>query len=123
MVKDFYNYSYPFTFNSFFLTYQNKYELIVKLQVIEAFSSPSLFKILDIQKILYQNQRSHKQIKQISQTIINVLNFMIENTMIENNIMKIYVDRPYVKIEQPFSLESIYKTDKIAFTEIIHRKK
>ena len=46
--------------------------------------------------------------------------------MIENEIMDLYVDKqslPHVRIQPPSSLESIFKIDKVIFTEIISNYK
>lgn len=59
--KHIYTYNYPFRFNSFFLNYKTKYELILKLQILKAFSQKQLIKQFDLKALLHK--KSNYQLK------------------------------------------------------------
>jgi len=60
--EEFYFYQYQFFFPNSFLTYKNKYDLEIKLQLIKSFSQVELEKRFPVEKFLNQFSVSNKDL-------------------------------------------------------------
>jgi len=82
--EEFYFYHYPFFFSDSFLIYKNKYDLEIKLQLIEVFSQVELKKIFPVKKCLNQFSVSNKDLKKIKKQLIDSFFELKDSELIEN---------------------------------------
>jgi hypothetical protein len=68
--EEFYFYQYPFFFLNSFLIYKNKYDLEIKLQLIESFSQVELEKRFPVEKFLNQFSVFNKDLTKIKKQLI-----------------------------------------------------
>jgi hypothetical protein len=67
--EEFYLYQYPFFFPNSFLIYKNKYDLEIKVQLIESFSQVELEKKLLVKEFLNQFCVSNKDLTKIKKPV------------------------------------------------------
>lgn len=85
--KEFYFYQYPFFFPNYFITYKNKYDLEIKLQLIESFSQVELEKIFPVEKFLNQFSVSNKDLTKIKKQLIDSFLKLKDYELIENKFL------------------------------------
>jgi hypothetical protein len=89
--EEFYFYRYPFFSPSYFLTYQNKYDLEIKMQLIESFSTVELEKRFPVKFFLNQFSIPNKDLTKIESNAlignirecIDKLGILLENFFCE----------------------------------------
>jgi hypothetical protein len=104
MAKQLFDYQYPFVLPRSFLYYKSKYDLQVKLELLQSFCSLSQKKEIYIKKFLHQFSIPNKQIKIIKKLFVMALNDLDE--FIEPNF------------EITKTNGSVFKTDKITLRNI-----
>ena len=82
--EEFYFYNYLFFFPDSFLIYKNKYDLEIKLQLIEGFSQVELKKIFPVKKCLNQFSVSNKDLTKIKKRLIDSFFELKDSELIEN---------------------------------------
>ena len=82
--EEFYFYQYPFFFPNYFLIYKNKYDLEIKLQLIESFSQVELEKKLLVKGVLNQFCVSNKDLTKIKKQLIDSVSRLKDSVLIEN---------------------------------------
>ena len=82
--EEFYFYQYPFFFPNSFLIYKNKYDLEIKLQLIESFSQVELEKKLLVKELLNQFCVSNKDLTKIKKQLIDSVSRLKDSGLIEN---------------------------------------
>ena len=82
--EEFYFYQYPFFFPNSFLSYKNKYDLEIKLQLIESFSQVELEKKLLVKEFLNQFCVSNKDLTKIKKQLIDSVSRLKDFGLIEN---------------------------------------
>jgi hypothetical protein len=82
--EEFYFYQYPFFFPNSFLIYKNKYDLEIKLQLIESFSQVELEKKLLVKRFLNQFCVSNKDLTKIKKQLIDSFFILKDSQLIEN---------------------------------------
>jgi hypothetical protein len=80
-----YDYSYPFAFPNTFLTYQNLYDLQVKLQIIELISTVSLEKVFYVQIFIEQFKVPTQKKTQIKKYIVEIFHQLQVFGLIKKN--------------------------------------
>ena len=78
-----YLYSYPFVFSDSLLYFQNKYDLIVKLEIIQVLSTNSLEKKFPVENFIQQFPK--KKRTQIKNLIIDLLDELKNSKLIESS--------------------------------------
>jgi hypothetical protein len=116
--EELYFYQYPFFFPSCFLTYQNKYDLKVKLQLIENFSTVELEKIFPVKNFLNQFSIPNKDRKTIKKQLINSFYQLKDSELIENEFSLSYKNGSSKKVEH-LTPGMISKSEFISFYEKI----
>lgn len=113
-----YDYRYPFSFPNTFLTYENTYELKVKLEVIQTISQVPLEKIFYVEVFLDQFNVPTKKKRQIKQLIVEAFNQLQKEKLIQN---KLNVVKKSGEIKQVNTLTSLLvgQANKIYFFESI----
>ena len=81
-----YFYPYPFRFSADFLVWKNKYDLEMKLQLIESFSTVSLEKKFPLKSFLNQFSVSNKDLTKIKQQLIDLFSELKDSELIEDRI-------------------------------------
>ncbi len=84
IVEESYFYYYPFFFPNSFLIYKNKYDLEIKLQLIESFSQVELEKKLLVKEFLIQFCVSNKDLRKIKKQLIDSVSRLKDSGFIEN---------------------------------------
>ena len=82
--EELYFYQYPFFFPNSFLIYKNKYDLEIKLQLIESFSQVELEKKLLVQELLNKFCVSNKDLTKIKKQLIDSVSKLKDSGLIEN---------------------------------------
>jgi DNA relaxase NicK len=82
--EEFYFYQYPFFFPNSFLIYKNKYDLEIKLELIESFSQVELEKKLMVKEFLNQFCVSNKDLTKIKKQLIDSVSELKDSGLIEN---------------------------------------
>lgn len=82
--EEFYFYQYPFFFPNSFLIYKNKYDLEIKLQLIESFSQVELEKKLLVKEFLNQFCVPNKDLTKIKKQLIDSVSRLKDSGLIEN---------------------------------------
>lgn len=85
--KKLYQYKYPYAFNPFFISYQNKYDLEVQFAIINAFSKRSLLKELNLQPLFNKYSRSNGEVMETKRKSVESLDHMEKNNMIESEFI------------------------------------
>ena len=85
--EEFYFYQYPFFFPNSFLIYKNKYDLEIKLQLIESFSQVELEKKLLVKEFLNQFCVSNKDLTKIKKQLIEFLFTLKYSELIKNQFI------------------------------------
>ena len=85
--EEFYFYQYPFFFPNSFLIYKNKYDLEIKLQLIEIFSQVELEKKLLVKEFLNQFCASNKDLTKIKKQLIEFLFTLKYSELIKNQFI------------------------------------
>jgi len=85
--EEFYFYQYPFFFPNSFLIYKNKYDLEIKLQLIESFSPVELEKRFPVKKFLNQFSVSNKDLTKIKKQLIDSFLILKDSELIENEFI------------------------------------
>jgi hypothetical protein len=84
IVKSIYYYTYPFVFPASFRTYQNKYDLQVKIQILKTFASVKVEKRICIRDIYGSNVLSNVDKTRIKKIFIKLLNELKKNKCIQS---------------------------------------
>ena len=118
MVDELYFYRYPFSFPSFFLTYQNTYELQVKLQIIKVMCINSLEKKFYVKTFLDQFNISTQKRAQIKKLIVKSFEKLHQANLIENQFKLLTKNTTIKKCDKLTSLiigrsEIIYFSEKL----------
>jgi hypothetical protein len=87
VVEEFYFYQYPFLFPNSFLIYKNKYDLEIKLQLIESFSQVELEKKFPVKKFLNQFSVSNKDLTIIKKQLIDSFFELKDCELIQNKFI------------------------------------
>ena len=83
IVEALYSYTYPFIFPASFRTYQNKYDLQVKIQILKTFASVEEEKHICIRDIYGSNVLSNVDKTRIKKIFIKLLNELKKNKCIQ----------------------------------------
>ena len=78
-----YLYNYPFIFSDSLLYFKNKSDLIVKLEIIQVFSTNSLEKRFPVENLIHQFPK--KKRAQIKKLIVELLDELKKSKLIESN--------------------------------------
>lgn len=87
-----YWYSYPFRWTSSLCNFQNKYDLLVKLEIIQVFSTDSLKKKFSVEDFLNQFSIPNKKRAEIKKLIIDLLDELKAFDLIEAGFDIVYKD-------------------------------
>jgi len=111
-----YDYYYPFSFPSTFLTYKNIYDLQIKIKFIESISVVSLEKVFYVEIFLEQFNISKSKITVIKKDIVKTFNQLQMDGIIKNHYKVVKKSK---QIEEVSSLTHLLigKTDRIYFYE------
>lgn len=82
ILEQLYLYRYPFQFTNYFLSWNNNYQLQVKIEIIQIISSENLQKQFYVQDFLNKFKVSNNKKTQIKITIIEALDEAINNQLI-----------------------------------------
>ena len=85
-----YCYSYPFIFSNCFRDFQNKYDLLVKLEIIQVLSTDSLEKKFSVEDFMNQFSISNKKRGEIKKLIIDLLDELKTSNSIEPHFDIVY---------------------------------
>ena len=116
MSKLLYDYDYPFSFPNTFLTYQNIYDLHIKVKVIQAISTVPLEKVFYVEVLLEQFNVSTSKKSTIKKHIVKIFNQLQMLGIIKNNYKLIKKSQ---QIEQVDKLTHLLlgQTNRIYFYE------
>ena len=84
--EELYFYPYPFSFPVDFLVWKNKYDLLMKLQLIESLSTVSLEKKFPLKNFLNQFSVSNKDLTKIKKQLIELFSELKDSELIEDRI-------------------------------------
>jgi len=86
ILQELYFYSYRFFFPTYFMTHRLDFELQIKLQFIQSYSTPNLKKAFYLEQILDQYKQANNQKKAlIKQHIQYTFHQALEHRMIQDN--------------------------------------
>lgn len=86
ILQDLYFYNYRFFFPKYFMTYQYDFELQIKLQFMQSYSTKNLKKIFYLEEILNQYKQANNQKKaKIKKIIQNTFFQALEHQMVQDN--------------------------------------
>lgn len=86
ILQDLYFYSYRFFFPRYFMTYQYDFELQIKLQFMQSYSTKNLKKVFYLEEILNQYKQANNQKKvKIKKIIQNTFFQALEHQMVQDN--------------------------------------
>ena len=111
-----YFYNYPFIFSDSLLYFQNKSDLIVKLEIIQVFSTNSLEKRFPVENLIHQFPK--KKRAQIKKLIIELLDELKKSKLIESNFNIVLKKGSSKKVENLTPL-LITQSKDIFFSETI----
>ena len=111
-----YFYNYPFIFSDSLLYFQNKSDLIVKLEIIQVFSTNSLEKRFPVENLIHQFPK--KKRAQIKKLIIELLDELKKSKLIESSFNIVLKKGSSKKVENLTPL-LITQSKDIFFSEII----
>jgi hypothetical protein len=80
-----YSYSYPFVFKNSLSNYQSKYDLLIKLKIIEVLSTTDLEKKFCVEDFLNQFSISNQKQREIKKRIVDLLNELITSKTLESH--------------------------------------
>lgn len=81
--ESFINYRFPFYFHNFFLTYGNKYDHLVKINLIRCFSTTRLMKVFPLDSLLMKDKIRNDKIKK---ALLDAFSNMQQNGIIVSKI-------------------------------------
>ena len=87
--EEFYFYQYPFFFPNSFIICKNKYDLEIKLQLIESFSQVECKKKFPVKKFLNKFSVSNKDLTKIKKQLIASFFILKDSGLIENEFILI----------------------------------
>lgn len=90
IIEDFYVYNYPFVLSNSFRNYKNTTDCFLKTQLINTISVEATQKIFYLSQFLEQLKLSSKQIVEIKQDFIFLIEELVEQKVIQSNIKFIY---------------------------------
>ena len=111
-----YSYTYPFIFSDSLLYFQTKYDLIVKLEIIQVFSTNSLEKKFPVENFINQFGKNNRT--QIKKLIIELLDELKNSKLIESNF-NIVLKKGSSKRVENLTPVLITQSKNIFFSEII----
>ena len=117
--EELYFYPYPFVFPGYFLTYQNKYDLEIKLQLIESFSTVGLEKRFGVKNFLNQFSVPNKDLTKIKKQLIDSFSRLKDSELIENEFSLTYKNGSSTKVKQLTPL-LLTKSRDICFCETVN---
>lgn len=117
--KEFYFYQYPFFFPNYFITYKNKYDLEIKLQLIESFSQVELEKRFPVEKFLNQFSVSNKDLTKIKKQLIDSFLELKDYELIENKFILTSKNGSFDREITNLSLGLLSRSKSLYFLEII----
>jgi hypothetical protein len=121
IVKQLYQYKYPFQINDYFLTWKNIYQFQVKSQIISITAKNSLKKEFYIQEFLKGFNLSNQEQTQLKQIIIEAIYEQIKNQLIEPQFKIIQTNESIRKINK-LQTQDITQIKIISFYENIEYK-
>ena len=116
--EELYFYQYPFLFPNYFISYQNKYDLEIKLQLIESFSTVGLEKRFPVRNFLNQFSVPNKELKKIKKQLVDSFSTLKGSELIENEFSLNYKNGSSKKVEDLTSI-MISKSESLSFWEKI----
>lgn len=117
LVFQLFYYQYPFVLPRSFLHYKSKYDLQVKLELLQSFSSLSLKKEIHIQKFIDQFAISNQKIKRIKKLFVMALKDLEEFIDPKFEITK--TNGSVLKTNK-ITLQNMKQSRIISFNEAIH---
>ena len=87
-----YYYSYPFLFSNYFCNFQNKYDLLLKLEIIQIFSTDSLEKSFSVEDFMNRFSISNQKRMDIKKRMVELLNELKTSNSVEPHFKIIYKD-------------------------------
>jgi len=87
-----YYYSYPFLFSNCFCNFQNKYDLLLKLEIIQILSTDSLEKSFSVEDFMNRFYISNQKRRDIKKRMVELLNELKTSNSVEPNFNIIYKD-------------------------------
>ena len=85
-------YSYPFVFKNSLSNYQSKYDLLIKLKIIEVLSTTDLEKKFCVEDFLNQFSISNQKQREIKKRIVDLLNELIISKALESDFDIVFKD-------------------------------
>jgi hypothetical protein len=128
VVEEFYFYQYPFLFPNSFLICNNKYDLEIKLQLIESFSTVELEKKLLVKRFLNQFSVPNKDLAKIKKQLIDSFFILKDFQLIENKFSLISKNGSSNKLRhrtekiESLSPGMLFKSESLSFWEKIELK-
>lgn len=128
VVEEFYFYQYPFLFPNSFLICNNKYDLEIKLQLIESFSTVELEKKLLVKRFLNQFSVPNKDLAKIKKQLIDSFFILKDFQLIENKFSLISKNgssnelRHRTEKIESLSPGMLFKSESLSFWEKIELK-
>jgi hypothetical protein len=125
VVEEFYFYQYPFLFPNSFLICNNKYDLEIKLQLIESFSTVELEKKLLVKRFLNQFSVPNKDLAKIKKQLIDSFFILKDFQLIENKFSLISKNGSSNKLRhrtekiESLSPGMLFKSESLSFWEKI----
>lgn len=119
--EEFQFYPYPFIFLDYLLTYQNKYDLESKLQLIESFSTVELEKRFAVKNFLKQFSVPNKDLTKIKKELINSFSRLKDFQLIKNKFSLTIKKGSFSKVKQIENLSprKLSKIEYLSSWEII----
>nr|YP_009686253.1 hypothetical protein [Halamphora calidilacuna]QDR25067.1 hypothetical protein [Halamphora calidilacuna] len=96
--EELYFYQYPVLFPDYLLTYQDKYDLKIKLQLIESFSTVELEKRFTLKNFLNKFSVQNKDLTKIKKELINLFSRWTDSQLIENKFSLTFKDGSSIKL-------------------------
>ena len=83
-----YSYQYPFLFPKSYLSYQDKYDMQIKLQIMQSFANTSLKKKFNVLEFMNRFQNTPNQTKAyIKNLIIKAFQALLYHKLIQTDIV------------------------------------
>ena len=119
--EELYFYQYPFVFPDYLLTYQNKYDLEIKLQLIESFSTVELEKRFAVKNFLNQFSVPNKDLTKIKKELLNLFSRLKDSQLIENKFRLTFKNGSSSKLSpiENLSARMLSKSESLSFWEIV----
>lgn len=116
--EDLYFYQYPFFFPNSFISYQNKDDLEIKLQLIESFSTVDWEKRFPVKNFLNQFSVSNKDKTKIKKQLMDSFSRLKDYELIENEFSLTFKNGSSNKLED-LSPGMLSKSESLSFWEKI----